>query len=95
MSLFGIEVCFGCRVVHWKAMPPKCVAVMRTPPAQSEDEDVSVANFIRGVATTVHRLNGDTPCDDGSALLEKFLKLYPPVLRVRQTLWELRVGLIT
>ena len=62
-------------------MPPKRGAVMRTPLAQSEEEDVSVASFIRGVATVVHRLNGDAPHSDGSALLEKFLKLHPPVFR--------------
>ena len=62
-------------------MSPKCGAVMRTPPAQSEDEDVSVASFIRGVDMAVYKLNGDTPRDDGSALLEKFLKLHPPVFK--------------
>ena len=55
--------------------------VVRTPPAQFEDEDVSVVSFIRGVVTLVHRLNGDTPHGDGSALLEKFLKLHPPVFK--------------
>ena len=62
-------------------MSPKRGAVVRTPPAQSEDEDVSVASFIRGVAMTVQRLNGDTPHSDGSALLEKFLKLHPLVFK--------------
>ena len=62
-------------------MSPKCGALMRTPPAQSEEEDVSVASFIHGVATAVHRLNGDTPHSDGSALLEKFLKLHPSVFK--------------
>ena len=62
-------------------MLPKCGALLRTPPAQSEEEDVSVASFIHGVATTIHRLNGDAPHSDGSALLEKFLKLHPPVFR--------------
>ena len=60
-------------------MSPKRGAVERTPPAQSEVEDVSVAGFIRGVATVVHKLNGDAPREDGSALLEKFLKLHPPM----------------
>ena len=55
-------------------MPPKRGAVRRTPPAQSEEEDMSVASFIHGVATAVHKLNGDVPPSDGSALLEKFLK---------------------
>ena len=62
-------------------MPAKRVAIVRTPLAQSEDEDVSVVSFIRGVATTVHRLNGDAPHSDGSALLEKFLKLHPLVFK--------------
>ena len=62
-------------------MSPKRGALMRTPPAQSEEEDVSVASFIRGVATAVHRWNGDAPHSDGSALLQKFLKLHPPVFK--------------
>ena len=81
MLLFGINACFGCRVVHWEAMSPKHGFMMRTPPAQSEDENVSVASFIHGVATMVHRLNGDTPHSDGSSLLKKFLKLHPPVFK--------------
>ena len=44
-------------------------ASMRTPPAQSKEEDVSVASFICGVAMVVHRLNGDAPHSDGNALL--------------------------
>ena len=60
---------------------PKRGVVMRTPPAHSEDEVVSMASFIRGVATMVHRLNGDTPYGEGSALLEKFLKLHPLVFK--------------
>ena len=62
-------------------MPPKRGAMRRTPLAQSEEEDMSVANFIHGVASAVHKLNGDAPHSDGSALLEKFLKLHPPVFR--------------
>ena len=62
-------------------MPPKRAAMARNPPAQSKVEDVSVARFIRGVAMAVHKLNGDAPREDGSSLLEKFLKLHPPMFK--------------
>ena len=40
-----------------------------------------MAGFIRDVATVVRQMNREVPREDGSSLLEKFLKLHPPVFR--------------
>ena len=40
-----------------------------------------MAGFIRVMAMAVNRLNEDAPRDDGSALLEKFLKLHLAVFK--------------
>jgi hypothetical protein len=61
-------------------MPPRQDAP-RTLSPQVLQEDVGVAGFIREVATTVRHMNRVVPHKDGSSLLEKFLKLQPPMFR--------------
>ena len=61
-------------------MPPRR-AVPRTPSPPEVEKDMGVAGFIREVATAVRQMNRVVPREDGSSLLEKFLKLRPPVFR--------------
>ena len=61
-------------------MPPRR-AVPRTPSPQVVEKDVGVAGFIREVATAVRLMNQVVSREDGSSLLEKFLKLRPPMFR--------------
>ena len=49
-------------------------AVPRTPTPQVVEEDVGVVGFVREVATAVRQLKWVVFREDGSSLLEKFLK---------------------
>ena len=61
-------------------MPPRR-DVPRTPVPQEVEQEAGVTGFIREVATAVRRMNRASAGEDGSSLLEKFLKLRPPVFR--------------
>ena len=61
-------------------MPPRR-AMPRTLTPRVVEQDVGVAGFIREVATAVRQMNWVVSREDGSSLLEKFLKLRPPVFR--------------
>ena len=61
-------------------MPPRR-AVSRTSTPRVVEQDVGVAGFIREMATAVRQMNWLVSREDGSSLLEKFVKLRPPVFR--------------
>ena len=60
-------------------MPPKRTMV-RAPTPQVEEE-VSAIGSIRGEAAVVRQPNQVAPREDGSSILEKFLKLHPPIFK--------------
>ena len=57
-------------------MPPKRVVVGTLNP-QEEEVNVSVTGSIRGVVAVEHQRNQAVPREDGSSILEKFLRLHP------------------
>ena len=67
-------------------------AVPRTPTPQVVEQDVGVAGFVREVATAVCQMNQVVFREDGSSLLEKFVKLQP-CSEGSLTLWDQKGGL--
>ena len=72
-------------------MPPRR-AMPRTPTPQVVEEDVGVVGIIREVATAVRQMNQMVFREDGSSLLEKFVKLHP-CSEGSLTLWDRKGGL--
>ena len=60
-------------------MPPKRV-VVRAPTPQVEEEE-SATGSIQGKTAAVRQPNRVAPREDGSFILEKFLKLHPPIFK--------------
>jgi hypothetical protein len=56
-------------------------AVARTPTPQLKEENVSVTGSIQSEVAAVRQPNRAVPHEDGSSILEKFLKLHPPIFK--------------